>query len=320
MSKRRINQQQSSRIAKNQKTYQTANRDNELEKGLIVKCFGREALIESESGNLVRGSIRPSINSLVAGDRVLWLSEGKSKGAIVSRFDRVSVLMRKDRSHHLKAVAANISQMMVVIAPKPDVSWILLDSYLVMAEYLKLKACIVLNKTDLPHEATSNRLKKEYEELGYPILSTNQSDLLSFNQLKIQLADETSVFIGQSGVGKSSLIGRLLGQTQDIPTMGLSVLSQLGRHTTSNSCFYHLAEGGAIIDSPGIRELVLWHLPPSIIAAGYREFKSYIQACKYRNCSHIQDEGCALKAAVTHAKVSEHRYANYIKLSSSIER
>ncbi len=323
MSKRRINDQQSARIEKKQKRYrQPAEIENSTATtdGLIIRRFSRHAIVESNDGSRTHCSIRPTIDSLVAGDRVVWQTEGERQGVVVSRYPRESVLGRPDKQGQVKPVAANISQVMIVAAPKPEISWPLLDSYLVMTEYLKLRVCIVLNKTDLPCEQLRSQLLQQYEPLGYSILFTHHGDKKSCKLLENILDNQTSVFVGQSGVGKSSLISQILPHESNIQTAAISEHGNLGKHTTSSSCLYHLPTGGAIIDSPGIRELGLWHMPAHQIAKGYREFKPYLSQCKFRNCNHRDTIGCEIIAAVKNNLIARNRYENYVKISTQFAK
>ena len=323
MSKRRISHQQSARIEKKQKNYrqQTETGDQgSTADGLVIRRFSRHALVESPKEARIHCSIRPTIDSLVAGDRVIWQAEGDKQGVIVSRYPRLSVLGRPDKRGQLKPVAANITQVMIVIAPKPEISWPLLDSYLVMAEYLNLQACIVLNKIDIPCDKLRQQLLKQYEHLGYTILFTSHDDKKNHQHLQNTLNNQTSVFVGQSGVGKSSLIASILPLEAGIQTGAISERTELGTHTTSSSCLYHLPTGGAIIDSPGVREFGLWHMPVTEIAKGFREFKTYLPQCKFRNCNHLDNLGCALLEAVNQNLVARSRYDNYIKIATQFAK
>lgn len=319
MSKRRISDQQSARIKKMQKRYRQPTElenDATTEDGLIIRRFSRHAIVETPSGVRIHCSIRPNIDSLVAGDHVVWQAEGERQGVVVSRYPRQSVLGRPDKQGQIKPVAANISQVMIVIAPKPEVSWALIDSYLVMTEYLNLQACIVLNKTDLSCETVKERLLQQYETLGYPVVFTSHDDQKRYKILQNLLDNQTSVFVGQSGVGKSSLISHILPLEINIITAAISEQASLGKHTTSSSCLYHLPTGGALIDSPGIRELGLWHMPAVEIAKGYRDFRPYLSLCKFRNCNHLNTIGCEIITAVKNSQIARDRYENYVKLSA----
>ena len=286
--------------------------------GLVITRFSRHAHVEDQQGHDIHCAIRSHITSLVAGDRVYWQPEGPAQGSVLEVLPRKTVLNRPDAQGQLKPVAANISQIMIVIAPLPLVSWLLLDSYLVMAETLQIQPYIILNKTDLETTHLQQYLLQHYEPLGYPLLFTNiKSQDLSL--LQKSLRQQTSVFVGQSGVGKSSLITRLLPEESlKIKTGKLTQNSQLGCHTTSNSQLYHLPSGGDLIDSPGIRELCLGSVSTNIVAQGFKEFRPYILQCKFRDCRHHNTPNCAVIQAVKSQQISEKRYENYVKIITNL--
>lgn len=316
MSKRRINKQQSARIEKIQQTYQD-NKDNNVDglaDGLVITRFSKHVIIEDSSGKSILCSIRPNLDILVAGDRVIWQPEGVDQGVVVSLYPRASMLARPTSAGLKKPVAANITQLMIVIAPKPEISWPLLDSYLIMAQTLRLHAVIVMNKTDLLSPALKQEFLADYKNLGYPILFTSSTETETYQELKQLLNHQVSVFVGQSGVGKSSLIAGVLPHEMDISINAISEISELGRHTTSNSKYYHLPSGGALIDSPGVREFSLWDMDEASIAQGYIEFIPYISLCKYRNCLHINTPHCAILKALEQEQIARKRYENFIKL------
>lgn len=317
MSKRRISKQQSARIEKIQANYRNKaeGEPSQTADGLVLTRFSRHADIETGEGKRIHCSIRPNIDSLVAGDQVIWQAEGAKQGIVLSRYPRHSMLGRPDKRGDFKPVAANISQIMVVVAAKPELSWSLLDSYLVMAEHLSLPACIVLNKTDLACETIQQELLDYYQPLGYSVLFTSKQGHAGYEQLQEALNHQTSVFVGQSGVGKSSLIAGLLPHEDKIQTAEISISSELGCHTTSNSRLYHIPSGGALIDSPGVREFGLWHMPLNEIAQGFREFKPFISECKFRNCNHKDNPGCAIIKALEEGKLSQKRYDSFLKTS-----
>lgn len=316
MSKRRINKQQSTRIERIQKTYQEHLETNPdiLADGLVITRFSRHVEIEDNQGKRLRCSIRPNLDTLVAGDRIIWQTEGTNQGVVVSLYPRASVLARPSSSGLSKPVAANITQMIIVIAPKPAISWPLLDSYLIMAETLHLHAVILLNKTDLGCEDIKQRLLNEYQPLNYPLIMVNKLESDTLQPLKDVLNQQVSVFVGQSGVGKSSLIASVLPHEESIVTQEISAGSELGQHTTSNSRYYHLPSGGALIDSPGVREFSLWDTDPPTIARGYIEFNPLISGCKFRNCTHIATPHCAIIDALAKGIISPGRYDNFKKL------
>ena len=316
MSKRRINKQQSARIEKIQQTYQIKEHHeyDSLADGLVIARFSKHVEIEDAQGKRIRCAIRPNLDILVAGDRIIWQAEGTTQGVVVSLYPRTSVLARTTNTGLQKPVAANITQMIIVVAAKPALSWSLLDSYLVMAELLKLQAIILLNKIDLPCNEIKNQLVTDYQSLAYPIVMVSQQQIATFLALREVLNHQVSVFVGQSGVGKSSLIAQVLPNEQHISTGALSSGSELGRHTTSNSRYYSIPTGGALIDSPGVREFSLGTTDTQTIARGYREFQRYIGRCKFRNCTHLNTPECAVIEALNKEVISQTRYDNYIQL------
>lgn len=321
MTKRRINKQQSARIQKIQDGFRDLDEDNaqKNEDGLVISRFSRHAEVENKQGNRIRCSIRANIDSLVAGDRIIWQPVEDGRGVIVSRYPRESVLGRPDKKHgSSKPVAANITQLIIVVAVKPELSWPLLDSYLVMAENLQLQATILLNKVDLPCEAIKQELIDCYQTLGYSLLFTCKEDMSSYEALQNTLNNHISVFVGQSGVGKSSLISGILPHETEIPVGEISAISELGCHTTSNSRLYHLPKGGALIDSPGVREFGLWKMSVADVIYGFREFRTLISDCKFRNCNHQDSPGCAFIHAAKEGLVSQRRYENLIKISTQL--
>lgn len=319
MSKRRINKQQTARIEKNQQAYQES-KDNNLDAladGLVITRFSRHVEVEDNQGKRIRCTIRPHLETLVAGDRVIWQPQDAHQGVVVSLYPRGSILARPTSTGIKKPVATNITQMIIVIAPKPEISWPLLDSYLIMAETLRLHAVILMNKQDILPDILKNELLTHYQNLDYPILFCSKEE--SNEALLTALNHQVSVFIGQSGVGKSSLIARILPHEKNINTNSLSEGSELGQHTTSNSRYYHLPGGGAIIDSPGVREFNLWEMDAAAIAKGYKEFIPYISECRFRNCLHLDTPECAVIAAVNQGLISSKRYDNFIKLSTNLK-
>lgn len=305
MTKRRLTKQQSRRI--NEKIHHSAK------EGLLISRFGSQADVEDESGRLIRCKFRQNIGSIVAGDKVLWEPVDDQHGVILSRKPRHSVLGRPDKQGHIRAIAANIDQIFIVVAIKPQLTLSLLDSYLVATELLNIPAKIILNKSDLPHQELLTNLKN-YKALGYEVITTNVYDSQGLNELSTHLHHKTSVFVGQSGVGKSSLIKGLIPH-ESIATGQISSQSELGKHTTSMSRLYHLQPSGDIIDSPGIREFGLWHMPARDIAKGFIEFQPFLGQCKFRDCQHRKEPGCAIHAAVNQNIISLLRYKSYLKIA-----
>lgn len=157
-----------------------------------------------------------------------------------------------------------------------------------------------------------------YQKIGYQTLMISAENGKNMEKLTALLSQGTSIFVGQSGVGKSSLINRILPEV-NAQTGEVSETSGLGQHTTTTSRLYHLPQGGSLIDSPGIREFGLWHLEPEQITQGYREFQAYLGTCKFRDCKHAEDPECALREAVVQGKIHPIRFENYHRLIAGRE-
>ncbi len=222
--------------------------------------------------------------------------------------------MRHIRYEGLKPIAANLDRVFVITSPEPAFSSRILDRYLVAIELAKIEVVIVLNKTDRleDYPELENSLQI-YIDMGYPVLLVSALNQDGFEHFKDALASNTSVLVGQSGVGKSSLVNALLPGV-DTSVSALSENSGLGTHTTTVSKLYHLPSGGRLIDSPGIREFTLGHIDKSELSFGFRDFSPFLGQCKFRDCKHISEPGCAIISAVASKLIHPQRYESYLKL------
>jgi ribosome biogenesis GTPase len=315
MAKRRLSTQQTRRIRASQA--QRAQRageavdtsDGELgteQQGLVIAHYGTQLDVEALEGELCGGvlrcHLRANIDALVTGDRVVWRPRlDGAAGVVVASLPRRSLLSRPDSHAGVpRPVAANIDHIVVVIAVRPEPFANLIDRYLVAAEAAGIEPVLLLNKSDLlddGNRAAIDRLLAIYRDLGYRVLTCSTRSDSGLDALRALLRGHTSVFVGQSGVGKSSLIAALLPGVE-IRIGELSQAVTKGRHTTTTARLFHLAgDGGDLIDSPGIREFGLGHLPRAEIEAGFRELRPLLGHCRFRNCHHEQEPGCALREA-----------------------
>ncbi|EJD6036867.1 MULTISPECIES: small ribosomal subunit biogenesis GTPase RsgA [Morganella] len=299
----------------------------EAQEGQVISRFGQHADIEAADGSVQRCNLRRTIKSLVTGDRVVWRAalqnneEGRVNGIVEAVHERESVLTRPDFYDGLKPIAANINQIVIVSAILPELSLNIIDRYLVACETLGVEPLIVLNKIDLLNDesrALVNDLMNIYRNIGYRVLEVSGHTGEGIDALTAALAGRISIFAGQSGVGKSSLLNTLLPETADILVNNVSDVSGLGQHTTTASRLYHFPHGGDVIDSPGVREFGLWHLTPEQVTQGFTEFRDYLGGCKFRDCKHGDDPGCALRDAVENGKISAERFENYHRILESM--
>ncbi len=288
--------------------------------GLVIASFGASLEVEANDGQRVRCQLRQNLPLLVVGDRVIWQAVGEG-GVVTALKDRQSQLARPDAHGELKALAANIDQILVVAAPAPVYSPDLINQYLAAAELTGIAPVLVFNKIDLITEQNREdveALLELYQSLGYPLIKASSKREHGLDTLIAQLQGRTSVFVGQSGVGKSSLVQALLPH-EAISVGELSAQSGLGQHTTSTARLYHLPAGGQIIDSPGVREFRLWPMSRQELARGFIEFRPHLGHCKFRDCTHQHEPGCALREAVERGAISPLRLESYQKLAGQLE-
>jgi ribosome biogenesis GTPase len=333
MSKRKLSKQQRSRIDLRQQRSGTrqSESDNSLqddnlgpERTGIISChFGQQLDVEGvddqEQAKVFRCFQRSNLPPLVCGDRVIYRADSDDTGVVVALEERKSVFSRPAQSGELRPVASNIDLVMIVIAAKPAPFQNLVDRYLVAVETLQLKPLILINKTDLEGEKQNEdvqSLKLLYSQLGYQVVQVSAHSGDGIDDLKQRLQNRTAVIVGQSGVGKSSIINKL-NPGFDTPVGALSANRDKGTHTTTASRLFHL-DGCDLIDSPGIREFGLWHIEPQELLEGFIEFRPYLGGCKFRDCSHTSEPECALLEAVEAGSIAPQRMASFIHIRESL--
>lgn len=292
--------------------------------GRVICNFGRQIDIEGLEndyrGHTYRCHKRAHVEPLVAGDEVIW-QHAEPYGVVTARKPRRSELVRPDIYGKIRPVAANVDRIAIVLACTPEPFSNLIDRYLAAAEVQGIQAILLANKIDLedhPNMAKVVALIEAYEHIGYTVLRVSAEKKIGINQLHQQLCEHTSIFVGQSGVGKSSLINHLQ-PTAKTAVGEMSLGAEKGVHTTTASRLFHLPTGGRLIDSPGIREFSLSHLRPEQLLSGFVDFHPHLGHCKFRDCSHRHEPQCALLAAVAQKQLSAERLKNYHQIVDSQE-
>jgi len=382
MSKRKLNRRQQWRIEKiqSEKASRADRKDKKFNqeflsgdlsdeiKGLVIAHYGKTIDVEpfdavlsdkvtednsdktSSEKQVYRCHVRANVDALVTGDVVVWRAGADKTGVIEARLERHSLLQRPDNYGLLKPVASNIDRIVIVVATEPTPYANLIDRYLVAAETLNIKPALLFNKSDLitdENRAAIDSLCQCYSDLGYEVLKTSANELDHCESTLLDwLRNYTSVFVGQSGVGKSSLIRSILGD-QSIKVGALSELSRKGTHTTTTAKLFHIPDikvnsfkeddskensteqdnaeqadlekrGGKIVDSPGIREFGLWHINEQELLEGFVELRPYLGYCRFRDCKHNSEPRCAILGAVEDGKISQQRMASYRRIRDTL--
>ena len=308
----RIDKVQSEKIARADKAASKAESELDDDKeyqGIVITRYGQRQLVEDKNGRVFQSISRQNIGFSVAGDKVLFQKTKHDDAIVTAIYPRDNELKRQD-----KLIAANIDQLWLVVAIEPHYEFELIDRYLIMAENSNLPIGIIVNKIEL----SSNKSKTEndflhYKSIGYDVhfLSVKKQTNLDF--FKEQLVNKSHIFLGQSGVGKSSLINSLIPDLQ-LRVNEISSKSKLGKHTTTNTTIYHIPSGGDLIDSPGVREFQLDSLTELEIKSGFKEFRALSDACRFRDCRHINEPNCAVKESLDQGKINPNRYQSYLNI------
>ena len=324
MARRRLSKQQQARIARIQEQrrqradaraeHALAGTDQERQHaGRVVVRHGRNLTVRTPLGDELHAMFRANLGEVVCGDRVLWQQTSNDEGIVTAVQPRTTALSRPDYNGQDKAIAANITQLVVVLAVRPEPAGYLLDQYLVAAERIGVTGLICLNKMDLLHddERTVFRARfAPYVKIGYPVIEISAKADHGLDPLLERLRGQTSILVGQSGVGKSSLINAVIPRGNVLEGQ-LSDATGLGRHTTSAATLYDLHSGGELIDSPGVRSFRLGSVSRAELARGYREFLPYLGRCRFHNCAHVNEPGCAVLAAAQHGDIAAARIESY---------
>ena len=282
--------------------------------GRVVSRFGAELILQTADGEKLRCTSRRKLEHVACGDYVRWQPESQGNAAVTEILPRANVLSRRDFRGRIRAVAANIDLLIVVSSWRPAPNFEMLDRYLVAASRLPADVLLVMNKSDLRadfSDAEQDAALLEYQQIGYEVLETDAHSAKGLDELRQRLAGKTAVLVGQSGVGKSSLTVCLLPE-EEIRVGEIAATGE-GKHTTTVSTLYPVSEG-ALIDSPGVRDFALPELDAAELQVGYPEFDAVEMACRFNNCTHQHEPGCAIKTAVEQGVVPRLRYQRYLSL------
>lgn len=282
--------------------------------GTVVAAYGKRFQVELSDKKRISCVTRGKKTDLACGDVVTIKFTDKHEGVVESTLPRKTLLYRSN-AFKSKMLAANVTQIIIVLATQPSFYEALLNRCLIAAEAADIKALIVLNKCDLADNDDAKQKLKLYTDLGYRVLSLSAKEDIS--TLRPYLQNEASILVGQSGMGKSTIINALL-PNEDVRTREVSHVLDSGKHTTTAAHLYHLDEHSQLIDSPGLQEFGLHHLSTDELEHAFIEFRPFLGKCRFNNCKHLQEPDCAITSAVDAHKITSERLAIYKMLRLEI--
>ena len=271
--------------------------------GQIIAAFGRHYLVELPGGEILECVPRGKKSEVACGDNVEITRSGTDQGVIDRIAPRTSLLYRSD-AWKQKLIAANVTQLIVVVASEPSFNDELLARCLLAGHEQKLEILIVLNKCDLPQVTAARAQLAVYGKIGYRVLELSAKQDVA--PLRPFLQGHTSVLVGQSGMGKSTLINALIPAAQ-AATREISTVLDSGKHTTTHARLYHLNHDSALIDCPGVQLFGLHHLDFAAMERNFPEFLPYLGECRFANCSHSHEPDCAIRTATEEGKIDARR-------------
>ena len=283
--------------------------------GTVVAAYGKRYQIELPDKKRISCVTRGKKTDLACGDRVNLQLTDKHEGVIDSTLPRKTLLYRSN-AYKSKMLAANVTQIIIVLATQPSFYEALLNRCLIAAEAAHIKPLIVLNKCDLDDSSQAKQKLGLYSALGYQVLTLSAKEDIS--SLRPYLQGEASILVGQSGMGKSTMINALLPE-EAVRTREVSMSLDSGKHTTTAAHLYHLDAQSQLIDSPGLQEFGLHHLSTDELEHAFIEFRPHLGLCRFSNCKHTQEPDCAIKQAVLKGKIGQERLAIYQLLRAEIK-
>lgn len=287
---------------------------SDTQQGTVTAAYGKRYGVELEDGRQISCVTRGKKNDLACGDMATVKLTDTYEGVVESFLPRSSLLYRSN-AYKTKMLAANVTQVVIVLATQPSFYEALLNRCLIAAEAAGIAALIVLNKCDLARNDDAIASLKLYQSLGYQVqpLSAKQD----ISPLRQWLKGHTSVLVGQSGMGKSTIVNALLPDL-DVRTQEVSTVLDSGKHTTTAAHLYHLDDNSHLIDSPGLQEFGLHHLSIEQLEKAFVEFRPYLGKCRFNNCRHLKEPDCALIMAAESGQIHPQRLACYQDLLGEI--
>ncbi len=301
--------------------------DENCLEGRVVAATGLNSIVQTADGvsyectvrRVVRTLARDARNVIVTGDRVWFLPTGQTlpsgmEQGVIERIEPRSGIISRVSQNREHIIVANVDQVVIVVsAIDPPLKPHLVDRFLVSAEKGEVQAIVCINKTDLIDLADLQPMMGLYARLGYPVIATSGITGRGIAALRRRLAGKQSVFAGQSGVGKSSLLNALQPGL-NIKTAQVSDWTRKGKHTTRRAVLHELDFGGWVVDTPGIRQFALWDVIPEEVEGYFIEFRPFVAYCKFPDCTHEHEEGCAVKQAVVKGLIFASRYESYLRI------
>ena len=294
--------------------------------GVVLASYGRGVLVQSDlamsgaplSETVLRCSLKGRKQRIVCGDRITWAYQPANDGASVESVEpRRNLIERIDLRGRAEPVAANIDRLAIVVAPEPAPDWFLVDRYWAGAQLKDIATLLVVNKLDLGLEAVQAEIET-YRSLGLPCMEMASQSGVGINELRAALTGSVTLLVGQSGVGKSSIVNALAPEAA-AQTAELTRDAE-GRHTTTTARRYRLGPEAAIVDAPGVRDFAP---PASIVRAaerGFVEIHGRSVDCRFNDCRHMEEPGCAVRTAVLAGRIAPRRYESYRRLVRLYEK
>jgi len=291
------------------------------QKCLVVGTFSRRMNLRLDNHTEISARIKGKKLRPVCGDHVIAEPiQNEPEWLITSICPRENELTRPDSRGRKEILAANLTCVVVMAAAEPKPDWFVVDRYLAAAEIMDAEGIVVFNKTDLQSSAAQTQpVLDDYAKVGYSVLQCSVKDGAHLDTLSSALQGKTAIVVGQSGVGKSSVINHLISEA-DQRTSELSDSTGEGKHTTVNSVMLSLPDGGAVIDSPGVRDYAPTIESAQDVNRGFREIFELSHHCRFANCVHLREPNCAVKDAAEKNEISLRRYESYKRLMSSSKK